>query len=331
MLEVDGRLEALGCSGLAEKLIFERMPAGLADEPTLSMRIRVPDAGRYSIALSYLSLGLDWSADYIARIDPGGQTLDLEGWITLVNRSSTTFADAPTEVVAGTLSRDREETQPPEVTAVVQRANCWPMRGRSCSAKSRWPTFLTCSITRPPRASRPFASYLPSGRSWMAESDFTVAPLDMGHDRTAFDCGVRALNLYLRNYALQNQKKGIVRNYVTTRADSQVVVAYYSLVYAAIEQKRDAFARHELLALDEPRARLLGHRLHARLGLAELGDGGKHALAIAPVVGAAGIDLAFEDGHGFSRPAPWASWRGGSRCRVASDRSPAAPSSGRRR
>ena len=75
----------------------------------------------------------------------------------------------------------------------------------------------------------------------MAESEFTtVAPLDGGHDRTAFDCGVPALNLYLRNYALQNQKKGIVRNYVTTRADSKVVVAYYSLVlvYAAIDQKR---------------------------------------------------------------------------------------------
>lgn len=73
----------------------------------------------------------------------------------------------------------------------------------------------------------------------MAESEFTAAlPLDGGHDRTLIDCGVPALNLYLRNYALQNQKKGMVRNYVTTRADSKVVVAYYSLVYAAIDQKR---------------------------------------------------------------------------------------------
>lgn len=73
----------------------------------------------------------------------------------------------------------------------------------------------------------------------MAEAAFTaVAPLDGGHDRSPFDCGVPALNLYLRNYALQNQKKGIVRNYVTTRAESVVIVAYYSLVYAALDQKR---------------------------------------------------------------------------------------------
>ena len=72
----------------------------------------------------------------------------------------------------------------------------------------------------------------------MAEREFSaVAPLDGGHDRTVFDCGVPALNLYLRNYALQNQKKGIVRNYVTTHADSKAVVAYYSLVFAAIDQK----------------------------------------------------------------------------------------------
>src|SRR5947199_836408 len=73
----------------------------------------------------------------------------------------------------------------------------------------------------------------------MAESGFTaVAPLDGGHNRTAFDSGVPALNLYLRNYALQNQRKGIVRNYVTTRANSKVVAAYYSLVYAAIGQRQ---------------------------------------------------------------------------------------------
>lgn len=72
----------------------------------------------------------------------------------------------------------------------------------------------------------------------MAEALYSpLAPLDDGHDRTTFDCGVSALNLYLRNYALQNQKRGIVRNYVTTHADSKVIVGYYSLVYASLDQK----------------------------------------------------------------------------------------------
>lgn len=72
----------------------------------------------------------------------------------------------------------------------------------------------------------------------MAEVRYSpLAPLDGSHDRTVFDCGVAALNLYLRNYALQNQKRGIVRNYVTTHVESKVIVGYSSLVYASLDQK----------------------------------------------------------------------------------------------
>jgi GNAT superfamily N-acetyltransferase len=72
----------------------------------------------------------------------------------------------------------------------------------------------------------------------MADAPFLpVTPLDGSHDRTVFDSGVAALNLYLRNYALQNQNRGIVRNYVTTRSGSKAVVGYYSLVYASLPQK----------------------------------------------------------------------------------------------
>jgi GNAT superfamily N-acetyltransferase len=71
----------------------------------------------------------------------------------------------------------------------------------------------------------------------MAESAYSpLTVLDGSHGRAAFDCGVPALNLYLRNYALQNQKKDIVRNYVSCRVGSSDVVAYYSLVFASIGQ-----------------------------------------------------------------------------------------------
>jgi ribosomal protein S18 acetylase RimI-like enzyme len=73
----------------------------------------------------------------------------------------------------------------------------------------------------------------------MADAPYSpLAPLDGGHDRSTFDCGISALNIYLRNYALQNQNRGIVRNYVTTHVDSKAIVGYYSLVYASLDQKR---------------------------------------------------------------------------------------------
>lgn len=72
----------------------------------------------------------------------------------------------------------------------------------------------------------------------MAESPYTpLVLLDGSHDRDHFDCGSPPLSLYLKQYALQNQKKGIVRNYVTTRIENKIVVAYYSLVFASIDQK----------------------------------------------------------------------------------------------
>src|SRR5712692_3341244 len=61
-----------------------------------------------------------------------------------------------------------------------------------------------------------------------------IALLQSGHDRSQFDCGIEPLNIYLKQYALQNQKKGIVRNYVTCR--DLRVVGYYSLAYGAVAQ-----------------------------------------------------------------------------------------------
>lgn len=127
VLEIDGKTEALNCSGLDEKLILPRIPAGLADEPRLSMTIRAAAAGRHTVQLSYLALEMDWSADYVARIDADDQTLNLTGWLTLVNRSGTTFANTPAEVVAGNLARDEQETQPPGPTTVIETPACWPI------------------------------------------------------------------------------------------------------------------------------------------------------------------------------------------------------------
>jgi len=62
----------------------------------------------------------------------------------------------------------------------------------------------------------------------------SVTLLESGHDRSQFDCGVEPLNIYLKQYALQNQKKGIVRNYVTCWAKQ--IVAYYSLAYGSVAQ-----------------------------------------------------------------------------------------------
>jgi predicted N-acetyltransferase YhbS len=60
--------------------------------------------------------------------------------------------------------------------------------------------------------------------------------LDKNHDRDSFDCGVEALNEYLRKYALQNQKRDAARTYVVTVGDDRIV-GYYTLVFGSVSHE----------------------------------------------------------------------------------------------
>ena len=126
ILEIEGQYEALHCSGAPERVIYSAVPQGLMATPTLSVLVETQKSGKYTIRLSYLALGLVWSSDYVAKVAPDGKSLDLKGWVTLANRSNTTFADAPVEVVAGKLSRvgGAEPTVPGPRSAP---SNCWPI------------------------------------------------------------------------------------------------------------------------------------------------------------------------------------------------------------
>lgn len=58
-------------------------------------------------------------------------------------------------------------------------------------------------------------------------------PLDpKKHQRKAFDCGVTALNLYLQQFANQDQKRGLTRVYVL--AEEQIIIGYYSICAHAV-------------------------------------------------------------------------------------------------
>jgi hypothetical protein len=117
VLDINGKFEALKCSGLPERLVFDRVPEGLRDTPTLSIRTIAPEAGRYTIKLSYIAVGINWAADYVARIRPDGKSLDLSAWITVANMGDTGFERAPLQVVAGRLQTTGEDV--PVETAPV--------------------------------------------------------------------------------------------------------------------------------------------------------------------------------------------------------------------
>ena len=101
VLQIGDRIEVLGDDGVPTRVIFDRVPQNLRPRPTLSVTLDAEGAGRRETTLSYLTSGLTWKADYVARFDEKAGKLDLTGWVTLTNNSGATFSNAQTRVVAG--------------------------------------------------------------------------------------------------------------------------------------------------------------------------------------------------------------------------------------
>lgn len=101
VLKIGDRIEVLRDDGTPTRVIFDGVPENLRARPTLSVTVDSARAGRRDATLTYLTRGLNWHADYVAVFDEKASRLDFQGWITLINQTSTTFSDVKTELVAG--------------------------------------------------------------------------------------------------------------------------------------------------------------------------------------------------------------------------------------
>jgi hypothetical protein len=93
-------------TGVPGRLAFDSVPPNLRDRPTLSVLLDAA-GGKQAVELSYLTGGLSWKADYVANLSADGKQLDLNGWVTLTNRSGAGFDNATLQLVAGTVNRVR--------------------------------------------------------------------------------------------------------------------------------------------------------------------------------------------------------------------------------
>lgn len=63
-------------------------------------------------------------------------------------------------------------------------------------------------------------------------------PLDGTVQKNAFDCGIPKLDQYLKQYARQNQKKGIAQTIVAVpRHGDRIVAGYYSVSMSQVEHQ----------------------------------------------------------------------------------------------
>jgi hypothetical protein len=67
--------------------------------------VQSTQSGPQDVALTYLTGGMNWQADYVLLLDRDNTALDLNGWVTLTNRSGARFNDAQVKLIAGDVNR----------------------------------------------------------------------------------------------------------------------------------------------------------------------------------------------------------------------------------
>ena len=140
VVQTEAGIEALQCSGLPEKVIYENLPGGLFATPVLSVDTVSPEAATVEVTLTYLAAGFDWNADYVVKLGVDGKSLDLFSWLTLANGNAESFADAELLVIAGTLNIRRPMQQiADKPLARSLRIMCWPRGSTAKGSASVYP------------------------------------------------------------------------------------------------------------------------------------------------------------------------------------------------
>lgn len=104
------------------RIVFEELPEGVRAEPTLLVRLAGRGAGDRTLALSYLTGGLSWRADYVATVAPDGEKVDLTALVSLTNQTGTDFEAATVRLLAGDVSAAQDRGPPRPMQEMAMRS-----------------------------------------------------------------------------------------------------------------------------------------------------------------------------------------------------------------
>ncbi|MCK5572410.1 MAG: hypothetical protein KAJ12_06595, partial [Bacteroidetes bacterium] len=108
IVEVGGKIEV----NPVGRLILPSLPEGLILRPQLEWLVESSRGGKHRAEISYLAGQLSWSCNYVALLDKDDKKLDLTGWVTLTNRSGTSFKNAGLKLVAGDVNIVQDRLAP---------------------------------------------------------------------------------------------------------------------------------------------------------------------------------------------------------------------------
>ena len=104
------------------RMVFPNVPGNLIARPTLVWQIGAPTAGKRRIEASYLTGGMQWSADYVLSLDAAEEKAGLQGWVTINNHSGASFENAKLKLVAGDVHKAEADLLAPAPQARADTA-----------------------------------------------------------------------------------------------------------------------------------------------------------------------------------------------------------------
>jgi hypothetical protein len=114
----DGSVQAIRHYG---NIRFSELPGGLITKPTLEWLLDSPSNGTQETRIAYETKGMTWWADYNVIYDESkGCSMDLSGWVSIINQSGASFEDAKLKLIAGDVHR--AEVKRPRRDVVMKMA-----------------------------------------------------------------------------------------------------------------------------------------------------------------------------------------------------------------
>jgi len=100
----DGQVTVVKLDQVKE-FVFPALPEGLMTKPTLVWQVESAQGETHDVEVTYLTNGVNWQANYIVVLASDDESIDLDGWVTLDNRSGTSYEDAKLKLIAGDIHR----------------------------------------------------------------------------------------------------------------------------------------------------------------------------------------------------------------------------------
>jgi hypothetical protein len=88
-----------------KEFTFPALPEGLITRPTLVWQVESVLDEAQDVEVTYLTSGIGWQAAYNVILADDDKSIDLDGWVTLDNRSGTAYEDAKLKLIAGDIHR----------------------------------------------------------------------------------------------------------------------------------------------------------------------------------------------------------------------------------